>query len=296
MTLNSTLSLIDVAGSERNWNRYKQSIETIVPTQYRKNVKRYTEMFLHIANIHMRNEKVTNKKSILTCMYNAPALGLNPDPIFGHIWFIPYKGVLTYQIGYKGMIQTSYNSGLISNVRANLVYENDEFDYYEDEKGQHYLHRPKFGKRGKEICGYSIFEDMQGIPHFHIMESEHIDGIKKMVLARMNGRQTPWIDPLFEPEMRKKTIIRRHWKTEPMSSEIARAINHEENTENGIVDTPEEIDDKIDKILEGTGIQESENHILTHEQNAKINNDIENGRNQFVENQVQLDTDFASKL
>lgn len=249
---NKILSLIDVAGSEQRWHRYKQSVEAVIPSQYKKDIKRYTEMYLKIAQSFLHNENVRDKKSILTCLYNAPALGLNPDPVFGHIYFIPYSGVLTYQIGYKGMIQLSYNTGKIRNVRSNLVYENDEFDYYEDETGQHFKHRPVFGNRGKEICGYSIFEDSDGVPHFHIMESAHIDGIKKMVLGRMKNAKTPWKDPLFEPEMRKKTVVRRHWKMEPMSSEIATTINNEEKVENGIVSTPEEVEEQIESIIENT--------------------------------------------
>ena len=252
MEKTNAFSLIDFNLSEAKWERYKEQVFNIMPSHFKKDHKRYMQIYVSLANKFMNDEKVTNKKSILTCLYNAPTLGLNPDPVFGHIFFIPYKGVLTYQIGYKGMIQLSMNSGKIRNIRANLVYSSDEFDYYENETGQHFIHRPKFGKRGNEICGYSIFEDVDKIPHFHIMDHDHIEGIKKLVLSRMKGKPTPWNDPLFEPEMRKKTVIRRHWKTEPMSSEIAQSIEYEENVENGIVSSPEEIDEKIDEILDQT--------------------------------------------
>jgi recombination protein RecT len=252
MEKTNALSLVDFNLSEAKWERYKEQVFNIMPSHFKKDHRRYMQIYVSLANKFMKDEKVTNKRSILSCLYNAPTLGLNPDPVFGHIWFIPYKGVLTYQIGYKGMIQLSMNSGKIRSVRSNLVFTNDEFDYYEDEKGQHFIYRPHFGKKGPEICGYSIFEDMDKIPHFHVMDHAHIEGIKELVLSRMRGRPTPWNDPLFEPEMRKKTVIRRHWKTEPMSSEIAQAIEYEENVENGTVSTPEEIDETIEEILEQT--------------------------------------------
>lgn len=293
-SLSDTLALVDVGISEAKWQRYKEQVINVMPSHFKKDHKRYMQMYVSLANKFMQDEKVTNKPSILSCLFNAPALGLNPDPVFGHIWFIPYKGVLTYQIGYKGMVQLSFNSGKIRNVRANLVYENDEFDYYEDEKGQHYIHRPKFGERGKEICGYSIFEDyMRGFPHFHVMETSHIEGIKKLVLARMKDKKTPWKDPLFEPEMRKKTVIRRHWKTEPMSAEIAEAITHEENTENGIVDAPEEIEEKIEKILDNTN-DNDDTHILTKEQYEKLDKHFQKKPEQ--QETVQIDKDYVSKL
>jgi recombination protein RecT len=276
------LSLVDMGLSEAKWERYKQQIFNVMPSHFKKDHKRYLQMYVSLANRFMKDEKVSNKKSILSCLYTAPTLGLNPDPVFGHIFFIPYKGVLTYQIGYKGMIQLSLNSGKIRSIRSNLVYANDEFDYYEDEKGQHYLHRPKFGKKGPEICGYSIFEDTYNTPHFHVMESERIEAIKKIVLSRMKGRQTPWSDPVFEPEMRKKTVIRRHWKTEPMSSEIAQAIEQEENVENGIVLTPDEIEEKIENILESTDVKEN------------VKGDIKKDAKEEME--VQIDEEYVSKL
>jgi recombination protein RecT len=167
-------------------------------------------------------------------MFNAPKLGLNPDPAMGQIYFIPYGGKLTYQVGYKGYVQLLYNNGF--RTRANQVFEKDEWDYYENEKGQHYIFRPKLIEkvRGKEICCYSVISDGEH-EQIHVMDSFHIDEIKKIVLARMKESDTPWKNPLFEPEMRKKTCLRRHQKYEPVSSEMARVIEHEERDERGDV-------------------------------------------------------------
>jgi phage RecT family recombinase len=250
MSVDKILSLVDIAGSKLHWEQYVKSVKNSLPSQFRKDEKRYFSIYVQIMQEHLNNPKVTNKKSIFTCMFNAPKLGLNPDKVFGHIWFIPYKGVLTYQIGYKGMIQMSLNSGKVINVRSGLVYENDEWDFYEDENGQHYLHKPNFKvNRGQEVCGYSIFTDRNRIPNIHVMESAHIEEIKKMVLARMGGSSTPWKDKLFEPEMRKKTVVRRHWKYEPMSAEIAEVIENEERNEAGDVPSQEEQEKAFDDIM-----------------------------------------------
>lgn len=233
MALEKTLSLIDIAGSEKRWQAYQDTAAKMLPNKIDKG--RYMAMYLGILKGFLVNPKVTNKKSILNCAFNAPKLGLMPDPVFGQIYFIPYKGVLTYQIGYRGMITMADRAGL--RVRAGLVYAKDEFEFYEDEVGQHFKHRPllKEKERGIEICAYSAFQDVRtGFNQIQVMESFHIDEIKKMVIARMRDGQTPWKDPLFEPEMRKKTAIRRHAKTEPFSDEIARVTTHEENDERGI--------------------------------------------------------------
>jgi len=247
------MNLIDLVGSQEKYGRHVASVKKLLPKKQREDSARYWSIYSQMMQEFLRDPYITNKQSILTCMFNAPKLGLNPDRVFGHIYFVPYKGVLTYQIGYKGMVRLSLNTGKVSNVRSGLVYEADEWDYYEDERGQHYIHRPNFvDKRGKEICGYSIFTDDKGVPNIHVMESAHIDEIKKMVLARMKNAQTPWTNPLFEPEMRKKTVVRRHWKMEPMSAEIAEAIGHEERTEAGDVISKEENDKIMDEIINQT--------------------------------------------
>lgn len=247
MSINNVLSLIDLAGTEKRYNDYKNTISSILPKHIDKN--RYMSIYLEIAKKMLVNDSVTNKKSILSCLFNAPKFGLNPDPIMGQIYFIPYKGKLTYQVGYKGMITLAGNAGI--RVRSNLVYEKDEFDYFEKEDGQHFHHRPLLqeNNRGKEICAYSVFTDTNTNYHqIHVMESKHIDDIKKIVLARMGKSKTPWLDKLFEPEMRKKTCVRRHSKTEPFSEQITQIIHHEEENEMGISNVQKHVE--LDNILE----------------------------------------------
>lgn len=233
--VNKVLTLVDMVGSEAKFKAYKGAVEKTIPKGM--DFGRYWQMFVQIMQNFYNQPNITDKNSILTCLFNAAKLGLNPDPVFGQIYFIPYKGVLTYQVGYKGMIELSRRSGSVSNVRAGLVCENDNYRFYEDETGQHYHIEVDYKKtkaeRGREIFGYSIFTDSSGKPNIHIMETEHIDKIKKLVVARTP--RSPWTDPLFEPEMRKKTVIRRHWKTEPWSVEVIRAIENEELLERGEV-------------------------------------------------------------
>ncbi|HLV30477.1 MAG TPA: recombinase RecT [Chitinispirillaceae bacterium] len=255
---NKILSMIDVAGSKERFNKYKETVEKMLPKS--TDSDRYWAMYARIAQEFISNPKITDKKSILTCMFNAAKLNLNPDPIFGEIYFVPYKGTLTNQIGYKGMIKLSINSGLITDVRMGLVHEKDEWDFYENETGQHYYFKPNLleGKnRGRELFGYSVFQKKDGSCSCHIMESYHIDEIKKMVLARTP--KSPWADSLFEPEMRKKTVLRRHWKTQPKSAEIAYAIEAEESLERGeILKTQHpELEGIIDDLVEKA---ESENN------------------------------------
>ena len=277
MSTDKIMSLINLAGTKERYNAYVKSVRNVMPQQFKKDERRYFSIYAQMMHEFLVNPKVTNKKSILTCMFNAPKLGLNPDKVFGHIWFIPYKGVLTYQIGYKGMIQLSFNSGKIGQVYADLVYEKDEWDFYRNEKGQHYIHRPKLIEkdRGREICGYSIFEDLGGNTHIHVMDTYHIDDIKKLVFARMKDASTPWKDPVFEPEMRKKTVIRRHWKTEPMSAEIAEAIEEEEKNESGEVPSEKDTEKALDNIMDYTDSGSLENPDQNSAKGKQLNQELD---------------------
>jgi len=269
--IKKVLTLVDMVGSEQKFKAYKGAVEKTVP----KNVDfgRYWVMYMQIMQNFYNDEKVTRKDSILSCMFNSAKLGLNPDPIFGQIYFVPYQGVLTYQLGYKGMIELSRRSGVVKNVRAGLVYEKDDWHYYEDESGQHFKFAPKLAEadRGKEIFGYSIFTDQDGNPHIHIMTTKHIEGIKKMVLARTP--KSPWGNALYEGEMRKKTVIRQQWKTEPWSVEIAQVISAEDATEIGEV--KKENHPELAGIVEGMvsdaeQAQQEQVPVMTDDQKAFV--------------------------
>lgn len=252
------LSMVDVMGSQEKVKQYHSAIERALPKDI--DAQRYWALYAQICQEWIANPKITDKKSVITTMFNAVKLGLNPDPAFGQIYFIPYSGSLTYQIGYKGMIELSRRSGKVANVRAGRIFEKDNWSYFEDEKGQHYHLEPnlKEAERGKEIFCYSIFTDQEGRPNIHIMETKHVEEIKKMCIARTkNG---PWSNPLYEPEMRKKTVIRRHWKTEPMSAEIVYEIEREEALERGelLKQKHPEIEEIMEDLIDKTKSEKQE--------------------------------------
>lgn len=208
MQTDKILSMIDVIGSKEKFQQYKNTVEKVYTGN--ENKDRYWMTYAKIAQEWINDPRINDKRQVLTCLFNAVKLNLNPDPVFGEIFFVPFKGVLQYQIGYKGMIKLSINSGIVKEVWSNLVYEKDEFEYYEDEKGQHFTFRPNLraGRdRGPELFGYSCFQKVDGSCNYHVMESYHIDDIKKMVQARMNGKKTPWDDKLLNLKCAKKQLF-----------------------------------------------------------------------------------------
>jgi recombination protein RecT len=53
-------------------------------------------------------------------------LGLVPGPL-GLVHFIPFGNEVVFLVGYRGYIELAYRSGLVKDVSASLVYENEPF-------------------------------------------------------------------------------------------------------------------------------------------------------------------------
>ena len=55
-------------------------------------------------------------------------LELFPSNVTGQAYVLPYKGIAQFQLGYQGLVTLFYRSGAKS-IRAEIVYENDFFEY-----------------------------------------------------------------------------------------------------------------------------------------------------------------------
>lgn len=138
----------------------------------------------------------------------------------------PFKGTVKLMVMYKGLLKLVRNSGELSSINAQVVYEADEFTYFIDEQGEHIRHTPKFIKeRGKPVSTYCIARTKgNNEPYVEVMTEDEIQQCRKVSRA---GDDSPWNGP-FVDEMRKKTIIRRISKRLPMSTDLTVAINNDD--------------------------------------------------------------------
>jgi len=137
---------------------------------------------------------------------------------------VVFKNEAVYVPMYQGMIKRAFASGYVDNIYANVVYENelneDRFTF-EDGIPQKLYHKPILnGIKGPLALAYSVVR-MKGssYPVAMIMEREEILAIK----AKSRGGSSsfsPW--KTNEGEMWKKTVLRRHMKTLPFDSDLAR--------------------------------------------------------------------------
>ena len=167
--------------------------------------------------------------SFLGAALTAAQLGLEPNTPLGQAYLIPYrnnrKGIIEcqFQIGYKGLLDLANRSGLLRNVSAQVVYENDEFEF-EYGLEPKLKHRPATGDRGRAVCVYAVYHLTNGGYNFEVAS---IEDIKKFAEEKSKSYNNgPWKTD-FEA-MAKKTVLKRVLKYAPLKSEIASAVANDE--------------------------------------------------------------------
>lgn len=205
--------------------------------------------------------------SLIASIMQCAQLGLEPGGSLGHVYLIPYNLECKFIIGYRGMIELARRSGQIVSLTAREVYENDkfEFEYGLDEK---LSHMPSRGERGKLVGVYAIAKLVGGGYQMDFMSKTDVDKIRATSKASGSG---PWVS--FYEEMAKKTVIRRLFKYLPVSVEIQKAVQNEEKSDFGIIDSKDILAD-FDISEEALSIDRETGEILNTELTEQEQADI----------------------
>jgi recombination protein RecT len=120
-------------------------------------------------------------------------------------------------IDYKGLVELVYRSGVVANVHADIVCENDDFVY---DRGQLVKHQISFREdRGEMYAAYCLVRMKDGTEKCEVLTKREIDSIRARSKASKSG---PWVTDYNE--MAKKTAFRRVSKWIPLSAEIRDAV------------------------------------------------------------------------
>ncbi len=167
--------------------------------------------------------------SFLAALMNAAQLGLEPNTPLGQAYLIPYnnKGTMEcqFQIGYKGIIELVYRNELVQTISAQVVYENDQFEYELGLNARLY-HKPALKDRGEAVLFYALFKLANGGYGFEVMSKEDIDLFAMKHSKAFTSEYSPWKSE-YE-EMAKKTVIKRVLKYAPIKAELRRAFTLDE--------------------------------------------------------------------
>ena len=187
------------------------------------------DRFLRIAITAMTRTPLLQEceqSSLLNCLLSLSQYGLEPDGRRAHL--IPFRnnkrGVVECQliIDWKGLAELIMRSGLVSNIHADIICENDQFDYDKGEIKRHVIDWKK--PRGKPYAVYALCRMKDGTEKCDVMTMEEVAAIRSRSRAGSSG---PWVTDFAE--MSKKSVFRRLSKWLPLSPEIRSATEADDD-------------------------------------------------------------------
>lgn len=163
-------------------------------------------------------------ESFLGALLTASALGLEPG-VNGEAYLVPYGTECTLIVGYQGYAKLFWQHPLAKHIDAQVVYENDDFDYALGLE-PHLRHRPARKDRGEPIYYYAVATLTTGAAVFEVMTPEEVAAVRAPSLKRTRGPQVD--DP--QHWMQRKTVLRQLVKRLPRSTALNGAIVADERT------------------------------------------------------------------
>lgn len=161
-----------------------------------------------------------DRRTLFAAATKAAQMGLLPDGREGAI--VTFKDQAQWMPMTAGVMKLVRNSGEISTWSVQAVYENDNFEFALGDE-EHITHKPALSNRGKLIAVYSIVTMKDGEKSREVMSVEDVDAIRKRSRSANAG---PWVTDYSE--MAKKTVVRRHSKRLPLSTDIDGVVHEDD--------------------------------------------------------------------
>lgn len=210
---------------------YQQKFKNMLPPDV--NLERFTAVVVRAVQENPKLlEPATNKTSLFLACQKAAQDGLLPDKREGAL--VMYGNEVQWQPMIGGLRKRLAGAGF--DLRAEVIHENDDFDYsLGDEPYLH--HKPaKLGQpRGKVIGAYAVAtHTASGTKYREVMDVAQLDAVQKV--SKGGG---PWTGP-FKTEMQRKTVGRRLIKSLPIDDRRLADLLERDN-ENFDVANPEQV-------------------------------------------------------
>lgn len=171
-------------------------------------------------------QKCDPEKVALECV-KAAAINLPLVKSMGLAYVVPYKGVPTFTIGYKGYIQLAQRTGQYRTINADNVYAGelrgfDKLSGMLDLSGE---------RESDEIIGYfAYFKLLNGFEKTLYMSREDVEKWAKKYSPSYNSSYSPWKTEF--DKMAQKTVLRRLIGTYGvMSIEMRTAMDQDDQGE-----------------------------------------------------------------
>lgn len=183
------------------------------------------EKFIRIVVTAVQNNPKlleVNRKSLFSAAMQAAQDGLLADGREGAI--VPYKNIAKFMPMISGICKRIKQSGELKTMDAVVVYENDKYRSWTDERGQHFEYEKTRGEPGIPVCTFAYAITKDGGLYF-----EEIDELQMAdIEACSKAGDSPWKGP-FRDEMKRKSALRRLAKYRlPVSGDVLEMIQRED--------------------------------------------------------------------
>ncbi|CAB4165022.1 RecT Recombinational DNA repair protein (RecE pathway) [uncultured Caudovirales phage] len=132
---------------------------------------------------------------------------------------VPFGDALQYMPMIGGILKKIRNSGELSTISANVVYQRDSFEYELGDE-ERIVHKPYLGEdRGKPVAVYAIAKTKDSAIYREVMSVSEVEKVRRASRAANGPAWTQWWD-----EMARKTAIKRLAKRLPSSADLDQVI------------------------------------------------------------------------
>lgn len=204
-------ALIDVRGDfEKIANRRGGYVE------FGEQANHFAKRVLSSKNDGVYSLTLVNVDTLIKCFLRIAHTGLSIDPAKGFLFVKAVYSDQTRQTtcalehGYKGLLKLIKRSQKVKAITADVIYENDHFEFHGSrEKVTHRVTTLSRTKRGNCDGGYCTSELVNGGFITTTMAAEELEELQAQGAMYENS---VWSSP-FVDEMRRKSLIKRHYKT-----------------------------------------------------------------------------------
>lgn len=203
--------------------RVKQEIATALPKHMTPDRMIRAAMTAMLKTPELAN---CDRTSFMQAMLTLSQLGLEPDGRMAHL--IPFRNNKAQRVDcqlivdYKGLVELAQRSGKVSKIHADVVCENDLFEYDMGEINKHVVDFRK--PRGEAYAAYARVVMKDGTSKCEVMSREEIDAVRARSRAGGSG---PWVTDWRE--MAKKTVFRRCSKWLSLSPELRDVVEADDD-------------------------------------------------------------------
>lgn len=170
--------------------------------------------------------------SVVSSAMIAATLDLPINASLGMSYIVPYKGVATFQIGWKGIVQLALRSGQYKTINATAIYEGQV------KRHNQFTGEMEFNdeRTSEKVIGYLLFfKLLNGFEKYHYWTKEQCEAHGKRYSATYKSGFGPWKE-MFD-EMALKTVVKLGLlKYGILSVNMQEAIEKDESYENVYID------------------------------------------------------------